>query len=83
LALRTGIYSQVLSEGTRDRVARISFAHHVLFDYGVARLTLEEGRARDFAARLTSSDERALLIAPGAMMALQILWQDDRRQRPT
>ena len=36
------------AEGTRDRLVRISFAHHVLFDYGVARLTLESGQARDF-----------------------------------
>lgn len=69
------------AEGTRDRLARISFAHHVLFDYGVARLTLDEGRANDFAARLTSSDQRALLIAPGATMALQALWHDDGPQR--
>jgi DNA replication protein DnaC len=69
------------AEGTRDRVARISFAHHVLFDYAVARLTLEDGRANDFAARLTSSDQRALLIAPGATMALQALWQDDDAER--
>jgi len=47
------------AEGTRDRLTRISFAHHVLFDYGVARLTLDEGRANDFAGRLTSSDQRA------------------------
>jgi molybdopterin-guanine dinucleotide biosynthesis protein len=69
------------AEGARDRVARISFTHHVLFDYAVARLILEEGRASDFAARLTSSDLRALLIAPGATMALQVLWQDDDAQR--
>jgi hypothetical protein len=71
------------TEGVQDSLARISFAHHVLFDYGVARLILESGRAPDFAARLTSSDERALLIAPGAMMALQILWQDDGPRRRT
>ena len=71
------------TEGMGDRVGRISFAHHVLFDYGVARLTLESGQAADLAARLTSSDERGLLIAPGALMALQILWQDDTDGRPT
>jgi len=80
--------SRLLSEGvlapaesTRDRLARISFAHHVLFDYSVARLILDEGRADDFAARLTSSDQRALLIAPGATMALQALWHDGGPQR--
>lgn len=69
------------AEGTRDRLTRISFAHHVLFDYGVARLTLDEGRVNDFAARLTSSDQRALLIAPGATMAFQALWHDGGPQR--
>ena len=69
------------AEGTRDRLVRISFAHHVLFDYGVARLTLESGQARDFVSLLTSSDDRALLVAPGAMMAFQMLWQDDGQER--
>ena len=64
------------AEGAGDRISRISFAHHVLFDYAVARLVLEGGRARDFAGRLTSSDDRALLIAPSAMMAFQILTPD-------
>jgi len=69
------------AEGTADRVTRISFAHHVLFDYAVARLILERGRARNLAELLTSSDDRALLIAPSATMALQILWQEDGPQR--
>ena len=69
------------AEGTRDRLVRISFAHHVLFDYGVARLTLESGQARDFVSLLTGSDDRALLVAPGAMMAFQMLWQDDGQER--
>ncbi len=72
----------VPAEGIQDRFKGISFAHHVLFDYGVARLTLEGGSTPDFAARLTGSDERALLIAPGAIMALQILWQEDGVRRP-
>jgi hypothetical protein len=67
--------------GTGDRVTRISFAHHVLFDYSVARLILESGRAPNLAQHLTSSDDRALLVAPSATMALQILWQDDGAQR--
>jgi hypothetical protein len=69
------------AEGTRDHVVRISFAHHVLFDYGVARLILESGLARDFVSRLTSSDDRALLVAPGAMLAFQMLWQGDGPDR--
>ena len=68
-------------QGVEDRVQRVAFAHHVLFDYGIARLVLEGGEAPDFSKRLTHSDERALFIAPGATMALQMLWQGDTGQR--
>jgi hypothetical protein len=80
---------RLLSEGvlapvdpSRDRLSRISFAHHVLFDYAVARLALEEGRAKDFVQRLTDSDQRALLVAPAATIALEALWRDDDSGRP-
>lgn len=70
-----GVLSPV--ETSSDRFSNVSFAHHVLFDYGIARLVLEGGHVSDFGPRLTSSDERALLVAPGATMALQMLWADD------
>jgi hypothetical protein len=70
-----GVLSPAEQSAGRSRL--ISFAHHVLFDYGIARLTLSGGQADDFAERLTDSDERALFIAPGATMALQMLWQQE------
>jgi len=60
-----------------DHVIHIAFSHHMLFDYAVARLVLEGGNSPDLAARLTASDDRALLLAPAAMIALHMLWESD------
>lgn len=80
--------SQLLSEGVllplggqRDQLRRISFSHHVLFDYAVARLILEEGKAPDLASRLTKSEADALMIAPASIMAFQVLWNDEGADR--
>jgi hypothetical protein len=67
----------------RYSLNRVTFGHHVLFDYAVARLAFDEGNAANFLELLTASDDRALLIAPGAMMALQMLWEEDSTERPT
>ena len=79
----SGDLNRLLSEGvlrpsSRDRTQprRFSFAHHVLFDYAVATLILDGGRAHDLASRLAKSDVDALLIAPSANMAFQMLWDE-------
>ena len=68
-------------EGHRDQLRRISFSHHVLLDYAVARLVLEDGKAPDLASRLTRSEDDALMMAPASTMAFQILWNDERADR--
>lgn len=81
-------FRQLLSDGVllahgghRDQLRRISFSHHVLFDYAVARLVLEEGKAPDLASRLTKSEDDALMVAPASIMAFQILWNDEGPDR--
>ena len=71
------------SMGRGDQIIKIAFSHHMLFDYTVARLVLEGGHAPDLVSRLTASDDRALLIAPAAMIAFRMLWQDDSGSRAT
>ena len=80
--------TRLLSEGVllplgghRDQLRRISFSHHVLFDYAVARLILEDGKAPDLASRLTRSEDDALMIAPASILAFQILWDDEDADR--
>jgi len=81
---------QLLSDGVlspararRDQVYSVSFSHHMLFDYTVARLVLKGGHAPDLVIRLTTSDDRALLMAPAAVIAFRMLWQDDSGTRAT
>ncbi len=59
------------------RTGRIMFSHHVIFDYTVAHLVLDGGRAPDFAERLNASEDSALMLAPAALLALRDLWLDD------
>src|SRR3990172_13112497 len=70
--------NNVLTEwnSTRDRINpnRLTFAHHVLFDYTVARLVLENGHAPDFVKRLGTSDDEALMLAPATSMVFHKLW---------
>lgn len=80
--------NQLLSDGVvsaapghRNLLRQIAFSHHVLFDYAVARLVLEGGSAPDLAARLAESDEDALFIAPAAIMAFQMVWEEGDRHR--
>jgi len=77
--LRDLMSNEVLSaaKGRGDQVIDIAFSHHMLFDYAIARLILEGGHAPDLADQLTASDDRALLLAPAAMLALRMLWEDD------
>ena len=78
--LSEGVLSSSVA-GQIDQVSRIAFSHHVLFDYGVSRLVFESGSAPDLVSRLATSDEDALVTAPGAMMAFQSLWEEDAKNR--
>lgn len=74
--------SGILSSGAdTDNIRRISFAHHMLFDYAVARLTLGSGKDDDLPATLTQSNDTALLLAPAAVLAFQMLWQEHNDRR--
>jgi hypothetical protein len=55
----------------------LSFAHHALFDYAVARVLLDCGNAPDFAALLRKSPESTLWVAPAALLAFRMLWDED------
>ena len=77
--LSEGVLSPV--GGHRDQLRRVSFSHHVLLDYAVARLILEDGKALDLASRLTGSEDDALMMAPASIMAFQILWGDEPADR--
>lgn len=77
--LSGGVLSPAL--GHRILLRRISFSHHILFDYAVASLVLEGGSGPNLAARLAESDEDALIMAPAAIMAFQMLWEEGDRHR--
>jgi hypothetical protein len=55
----------------------LSFAHHALFDYAVARVVLEFGEASDLTERLSGAGDTALWLAPAALLAFRMLWEGD------
>lgn len=54
----------------------IAFAHHVLFDYAVARLLLR-GTPESFIRRLTNDPELALVVRPSLVFHFRYLWLVD------
>lgn len=73
-----GILSPMRSRG--EQILLFGFSHHMLFDYAVARLLLASGQSTTFTTVLTESDDVALLLAPGAILALRMLWQFDEHR---
>jgi hypothetical protein len=59
-----------------EQIILFGFSHHMLFDYAVARLLLASGQATTFSETLTQSDDLALLLSPGAVLALRMLWEE-------
>ena len=55
----------------------IAFAHHVLFDYAVARLLLR-GTAETFISRLIKDPELVLVVRPSLVFHFRYLWLVDR-----
>lgn len=66
------VLAAIRSAGTLFQL--VGFSHHVLFDFAVARLHFESGTGPQFVGRLTSSNDLALMLAPGALLALRTLW---------
>jgi signal recognition particle GTPase len=54
----------------------LTFAHHMLFDYGVARLLLR-GTTRSFSARLEEDPEVVMAIRPSIVMHFEHEWLRD------
>ena len=55
----------------------LTFAHHMLFDYGVARLLLR-GTPRSFIARLEQEPEVVMAIRPSIIMHFEHEWLRDK-----
>ena len=67
--------NELLIEWRQDRYV-IAFAHHVLFDYAVARLLLR-GTPENFVRRLIKDPELALVIRPSLVFHFRHLWLVD------
>ncbi len=81
-ALNDILSSQVLIEGRPSPTAAPSryvlmFAHHVLFDYAVARLLLGPKTAEEQAHLLADESDLVVAIRPSLTFHFQRLWEDD------
>ena len=56
----------------------LTFAHHLLFDYAIARLLLR-GLPETLISRLTDDPELAIVIRPSLVLHFQHLWARDSR----
>jgi hypothetical protein len=82
-ALEELLSKQVLVEETIDgRVRRevVAFAHHVLFDYAVARL-LFRGPSRPILDRTAALPELLLIVRPSYELHLRYVWEQDATRR--
>lgn len=61
--------------------ARISFAHHVLFDFVLSKLVLLAQDGESLHQEIVEAKDDVLLIAPASALALQILWDDEDRRK--
>jgi hypothetical protein len=59
----------------------LTFAHHILFDYAVAR-TILRGTIEDLVVRLASDPDLVLFLRPSLRHHLQHLWQSDPARTP-
>jgi hypothetical protein len=76
--------SQILSEwepspGAPADSSVLTFAHHVLFDYAVARLMLR-GTERTLIERLEREADVVMAIRPSVVMHFQYLWLRDKER---
>jgi hypothetical protein len=66
--------------GTPDQYV-LTFAHHVLFDYAVARL-LFRGTPEKLLTRLTDDPELVIVVRPSLLLHFQHLWTVDPLHAP-
>lgn len=80
--LSSQILSEWISPGLRKPESEIlTFGHHVLYDYAIARLLLR-GSAKDFVRMLSEQKQWSLTIRPSLVLHFQYLWQlDETRHR--
>ncbi len=80
--LQTLLSNHVLQEWQRSPESRpndqvLTFSHHMLFDYAVARLLL--GRPEQSVERLAAEPDLVLAIQPSVMWHFRRLWTEDPR----
>lgn len=72
--------SRMLKEGVlhqpRDSM-RVNFAHHMLFDFSLAKIKLIGDGPDSIGAKVRSVAEEMLLIAPAAMLAFRMAWETE------
>lgn len=54
----------------------VSFSHHMLFDFALARLVFIEGQ-KSIGEELSLATNDILLVAPAIMLALRMIWEED------
>jgi|SRR5579871_943461 len=82
--LTTLLSCQLLAEWQPSATTRadryvLTFSHHVLFDYAVAR-TMLAGPIEDLMARLASEPDLILFIRPSLVHHLQSVWESNARR---
>jgi hypothetical protein len=85
LPLRQVLSANVLIEWQAPGAARperslLAFAHHILFDYAVARLLLR-GEPEDLVRRLENEPDLSLSIRPSIVLQFHHIWMADPTRR--
>lgn len=62
-----------LTQGTR----LVSFSHHVIFDFALAKLVFLNNHEKSFGEELSLATNDILLVAPAIMLALRVVWDED------
>ncbi len=74
----------VLSSGVMAPAGdRIAFAHHVLFDHAASRFFLEWDDPKRLIAQITADPSIGFLLGPSLRFAIERIWRDDEKGRPT
>jgi DNA replication protein DnaC len=69
------LHDGILYQPRSSRV--LSFAHHVLFDYALAKLVFLRDDARFIDDELLDATQDVLLVAPAIVLALRMVWDLD------
>lgn len=75
-----GDLARMLHEGVLYQptgTQRVAFAHHMLFDFSLAKLRLLSDGPTSINKELAKSSEDMLLVAPAAILAFRMTWEDD------